>query len=129
MEDVIAGQLFGGGGQHLLPADDADVVGVRQLFCSGVRVPGVHVVDGSAREYDVIEGFLEGAHCQVHGANGKQGQGVNANHDDDKQDIKENLKKNKNKYSSGTPKSEHSKSELHGNLNAQGFGFKQCSRA
>ena len=97
MEDVVAGQLFSGGGQHLLPADDAHVVSVSEFFGCSVRVPGVHVVDGSAREYDVIKGFFECAHSQVHGANGEQRQGVNADHDDDKQDVKQNLKNKKQK--------------------------------
>ena len=92
MEDMVAGQLFSGGGQHLLPADDAYVVGVGEFFGGSVRVPGVHVVDGSAREYDVVECFFECAHSQVHGSNGEQGQGVNTDHDDDKQDVKKNLK-------------------------------------
>ena len=102
MKDVVAGQLFSGGGQHLLPADDAHVVSVSEFFGCSVRVPGVHVVDGSAREYDVVEGFFECPHSQVHGANGEQGQGVNADHDDDKQDVKQNLKnKTKKKLSKG----------------------------
>jgi hypothetical protein len=96
VEDVIAGQLFSCGGQHLLSADDADIVSVGQFFSCGIRVPGVHIVDGSAGKYDVIEGFLEGAHSQVHGANGEQGQGINADHDDDKEDVEKNLKTNRN---------------------------------
>lgn len=48
MENVVAGQLLGRWGNHLLPADDADVVRVSELLGSGVGVKGVHVVDGSS---------------------------------------------------------------------------------
>lgn len=37
------------------PADDTDVVCVLQLLCCGVRVQGVHVVDGAAGQYHVVE--------------------------------------------------------------------------
>jgi len=46
VEDVAAGQLLGGGGGHLLPADDAHVVCGGKLLSRGVRIKGVHVVDG-----------------------------------------------------------------------------------
>jgi len=45
VEDVAAGQLLGGGGGHLLPADDAHVVCGGKLLSRGVRIKGVHVVD------------------------------------------------------------------------------------
>ena len=39
VEDVVAGQLLGGGSKHLLAADDADVVGVGELLGSCIRIP------------------------------------------------------------------------------------------
>lgn len=69
MENVVAGQLLGGGGDHLLPADNTDVVSVGQLLGCGVRVEGVHVVDGSPGKHHVIECLLEGPHREVHGPN------------------------------------------------------------
>jgi hypothetical protein len=92
VEDVIAGQLLGGRARHLFSTYDANVIRVGQLFVGGVRVPGVHVVDGPAREDDVVEGFLEGAHRQVHRPDGEQRQRVDADHDDDEQDVKDDLK-------------------------------------
>ena len=96
VEDVIARQLLGGGRQHLFPADDANVVGIGQLLLGRVRIPRVHVVDGPAREDDVVEGFLEGAHRQVHRSDREQRQRVNADHDDHEQNVEDNLSKQKN---------------------------------
>jgi hypothetical protein len=39
VEDVVARQLLGGRGQHLLPADNADVVRVGQLLRRRIGVP------------------------------------------------------------------------------------------
>ena len=65
MEDVAAGQLLGGarGGGHLLPADDAHVVRVGELLGRGVRIQGVHVVDGATGQDHVIERFFKSPHC------------------------------------------------------------------
>lgn len=95
MEDVAAGQLLGGarGGGHLLPADDAHVVSVGELLGRGVRVEGVHVVNGAAGQHHVIERFLEGPHGEVHRADGEQGQGVDPDHDDEEENVEEDLDK------------------------------------
>ena len=89
MEDVAAGQLLGGprSGRHLLPADDAHVVRVGELLGRGVRVEGVHVVDGASGQHDVIERFLESPHGEVHRADGEQGQSVDADHNDEEEDV------------------------------------------
>jgi len=89
VEDVVARQLLGGRGCHLLPADDAHVVCGRQLLGRGVGVEGVHVVDGSSRQHHVVEGLLECPHRQVHWADGKEGQGVDPDHDDEEEDVEE----------------------------------------
>ena len=103
MENVVAGELLRRGGRrHLLPADDADVVGVGQLLGGGVGVVGVHVVDGAAGHDDVVEGLLEGADRQVGGADSEQGQGVDANHDGNEDDVKDHLEKKSLKRSCRT---------------------------
>ena len=49
VEDVSARQLLRGRRHHhLVPADDAHVVGVGQLLGGRVRVPRVHCMDGTA---------------------------------------------------------------------------------
>ena len=95
VEDVAAGQLLGGawGGRHLLSADDAHVVRVGELLSRGVRVQGVHVVDGAPGHHHVIERFLEGPHGEVHRADGEQGQGVDPDHDDEEENVEEDLDK------------------------------------
>ena len=45
-----------------IPANDADIVGVPELLLGGVRVVHIHVIDRPARQDDVVEGLLEGAH-------------------------------------------------------------------
>ena len=93
MEDVSAGQLLGGAGRggHLLPADDAHVVGGGELLRRGVRVERVHVVDRSAGQHHVIERLLERPHGEVHGPHREQGQGVDTDHDHEEEDVQENL--------------------------------------
>ena len=95
VEDVAAGQLLGGSrsGRHLLPADDAHVVRVGELLGRGVRVEGVHVVDGASRQHHVIERFLESPHGEVHRAHREQGQGEDTHHDSEEQHIQQNLEK------------------------------------
>ena len=91
MENVVAGQLLGRGGHHLLPADDAHIVRVCQFFSCGVRIEGVHVVDCSPREDNIIESFLESSHSEVHWTHSKQGQGVDPDHDDEEQDVQQDF--------------------------------------
>ena len=92
MENMAARQTFRvGGGGHLFAANDAHVVGVGEFFCGCVGVVGVHDVDGLSREYDVVEGLLEGSHRQVHGTDGEEGQGVDADHDRDEDDVQDHL--------------------------------------
>jgi len=91
MEDVVAGKLFSRRCHHLLPADDANIVGVRELLGRGVRIEGVHVVDGASRENDIIERLLEGAHSEVHGTNSEQRKGVDAHHDHEEEDVEKDL--------------------------------------
>ena len=74
-----------------VPANDADVVGGGELLLGGVRVPRVHVVDGPPAHDDVIESLLEGPQRQVHWPHGKQGKGVDADHDQDESHVKQNL--------------------------------------
>ena len=92
MENVVAGQLLCRRRVHLFPADDADVVRVGQLLFGGVGIVGVHVVDGPPGEDDVVEGLLEGPGRQVHGTDGEKGEGVDADHDGDENQIEYHLK-------------------------------------
>ncbi len=84
VKDVVARELLGAGRQHLLPADDADVVGGGELLLGGVGIPGVHVVDGPPGQDHVVERLLEGPCRQVHGPDGEQRQRVDSYHDDNK---------------------------------------------
>ena len=95
MEDVTAGQLLGGArsGGHLLPADDAHVVSVGELLGRGVRVERVHVVDGAPGQHHVVERLLERPHGEIHRADREQGQGVDPDHDDEEEDVEEDLDK------------------------------------
>ena len=88
---MVAGQFFGRIGYHFLPANDADVVGVFQLFRCGVGVPGVHVVNGSPGQYHIIEGLFEGPCCQVHGADCEERQCVNSDHDNNEKAIQDHF--------------------------------------
>jgi hypothetical protein len=47
----------------------------------------VHVADGSSGHDDVVEGFLERAHGEVHGADGKQRERVYLDHDRQEQHV------------------------------------------
>ena len=89
MEDMITRQLLGCRSRHLLPADDANVVGSRQLLGSGVRVEGVHVVDGSPRQDHIVKCLLERPHRQVHWTDSKEGKSVDPDHDDKEEDVEE----------------------------------------
>jgi hypothetical protein len=91
VENVVAGQLLGRWSDHLLPADDADVVRVSELLSSGVGVEGVHVVDCSSGEHNIIESFLESSHSEVHGAHSKQRQSVDPDHDHKEEDVQQDL--------------------------------------
>ena len=98
VEDVTAGQLLSTAGHHLLPADDADVVRVGQLLARGVGVERVHVVDRSPGENDVVKCFLEGSHGEVHRAHSEQGQGVDADHDDEEEDVEQHFDKTNKEF-------------------------------
>ena len=93
MEDVTTGQFLGSACHHLLSADDADVVRVGQLLARGVGVERVHVVDRSPGENDVVKCFLEGSHGEVHRAHSEQGRGVDADHDDEEEDVEQHFDK------------------------------------
>jgi len=99
VENVVAGQLLSRGGHHLFPTDDAHIVCVGKLLSSCVRVEGVHVVDCTPGQDNIIECFFERPHCEVHGADSKQGEGVNSNHDHEKEDVEEDLDKTNQKLS------------------------------
>ena len=94
---MVAGQLFGRIGHHFLPANDADVVGVFQLFRCGVGVPGVHVVNGSPGQYHIIEGLFEGPGRQVHGTHSKEWQCVDSNHDDNEKTVENHFDQSNDK--------------------------------
>ena len=93
MEDVTTGQFLGGSscGSHLLPADDAYVVSVGQLLRCGVRIEMVHVVDGAARQNNIIECFFERSHGEVHGSDSEEWQSVDPDHDHEEEDVEEDL--------------------------------------
>lgn len=99
MEDVVAGKLFSRRRHHLLPADDADIVSVRELFGRGIGIEGVHVVDGASGENDIIERLLEGSHGEVHGADCEERKGVDAHHDHEEENVEEDLDEANDKLS------------------------------
>lgn len=90
VKNVIARQLLGGG-SHLLPAYNADIVGRLQLLGSRVRIQRVHVVDGAARQDHVVERLLEVAYRVVHGTEREQRQRVDAHHYGDECQIQQHL--------------------------------------
>jgi len=47
----------------------------------------------SSGQDHIIKGFLKGSGRQVHGSNSKQRQGVNTDHNDDKESIQDHFKK------------------------------------
>ena len=61
MEDVVAGQLLTIA-RHVLATNNADVIRSELLFCR-VRIQVVHVADGTTRQNDVTQRFLEGPEC------------------------------------------------------------------
>lgn len=79
--------------RHLccIPANDAHIVSVLKLLRSGIRIPRVHVVNGSSRQNDIIKSFLEGPSCQVHGPDCEQRQRVDPDHDNDEQPVQNDL--------------------------------------
>lgn len=58
VEDVAARQLLAAA-HHVLAADDANVVGQLQLLGRGVGVQRVHVLDGTPREYHIVQGLFK----------------------------------------------------------------------
>jgi len=87
---VVTGKLLGGRGSHLFSADNAYVVCGGEFVCSGVWIECVHVVDCTTGQNNVVEGLLEGAHGEVHGTHREQRKCVNANHDNEKENVKKN---------------------------------------
>ena len=71
------------------PADDAHVVCGGKLLSRGVRIKGVHIVDGPSWQHHVVERLLERPHRKIHRPDGEQGQGVDPDHDDEEEDVEE----------------------------------------
>ena len=91
MKYVTARQFFGGWSNHLLATNNANVISILQFLWGGVGVPSVHVVYSSSGQDHIIKSFLKGSGRQVHGSNSKQWQGVNTDHNDDKESIKDHF--------------------------------------
>lgn len=96
---MTAGKLLGGGSHHLLPADNAHVVGLGQLLSGGVWVKCVHIMDCASGENHIIEGFLESSHSEVHRAHSEERQGVDSDHDNKEKDVEQNLDETNEKFS------------------------------
>ena len=56
-------------------------------------------MDCTSGEDNIIEGFLESSHCEIHGAHSKQRQGVDSDHDDKEQDVEQNLDESNEEFS------------------------------
>lgn len=92
MKDVVAGQFLGSG-YHLFSTDDTHIVRGLQVLRSCIWVECVHVANGSSRHYGIRYSLLKLPHREIHGSNGKQGEGVHFDHYGHERHVQQHLKK------------------------------------
>jgi len=92
VEEMGAGKLLqASSGEHLLPANDADIVPIGQLLFRHVRVEGVHVVDGAAGLDDVLHALAERFDSEVHGPDDVEREGVHVEHYHQEANVQQRL--------------------------------------